>query len=628
MIKKTTSKDLIVRLERTLWVTGLLWTLIVSAIFLQNVVVIRETSLALARKEALAHFNKDNALRLWAASHGGVYVPATDKTPPNPYLKHVPERDLVTPSGAFLTLMNPAYMLREMMDHYAHLYGVRAHLTSLKHVRSETAPDDWEKSALLSLERGMEDVCEVTEIQGNPHLRIMKPLVTEKDCLGCHGQQGHEVGDIRGGASISVPFSPYLTLQRREILKHSLSFSILWVLGLGGIAFAGRSLRSHMKERRKMEDMYTSVVQDSLTGIYIIHDGKIVFGNNRFAEIYGYSRKEVIGMDSLEFVHPEDRPLIQDIRRKRAEGEQVPVEYEARGLRKNGDLIWVQRRNTVIDYNGKPSILGNVLDVTPLKKAETALKLRAQLLEQKNRELEGFTAIASHDLQEPLRKILTFGDMLVSRCGSSLNEEGRDFVKRMQSAAGRMTRLIHSLLTYSRIASKAQPLRRVDLNEVVRTAMSNLEIRIAEVQGEISVGDLPFVEADEDQMIQLFQNLIGNALKFRREGIPPRVKIGLDFLDKKHSPVEAAAYEISVQDNGIGFDEIYGERVFAPFEKLHAPSQYEGSGIGLAICRKIVERHGGTIKAKSSPGNGSTFTVRLPAGRKLLLFQNQTNSPC
>jgi two-component system, chemotaxis family, sensor kinase Cph1 len=622
-MKKTPSRDLILRLEKTLWVTGIAWTLIVAGLFLKDVKEIKETSLALARKEALSHFNKDHATRLWAASHGGIYVPATEKTPPNPYLNHIPERDLLTPSGALLTLMNPAYMLREMMDHYSDLYGIRAHITGLKYFRSETAPDDWETSSLLSFERGKEDVWEVGEIEGNPHLRFMKPLVTEKECLMCHRDQGHEVGDIRGGVSISVPLGPYLTLQRREILKHSLSFGILWGLGLGGIAFAGTKLRGHLVERQMMEDMYTSLVEGSLTGIYIVHEGKIVFGNNRFTEIYGYSKEEVIGMDSLDFVHPEDREIVQDIQRKRMSGGEVPAEYEARGLRKNGDMIWVQRRNRVIDYHGKAAILGNVLDVTPLKKAEAALKLRAVQLEQKNRDLKDFAAVASHDLQEPLRKIRALGELLRSRCWASMDDDGRDYLKRMQGAAKRMTHLIHSLLTYSRVTTKTQSLKPVDLNEVVRTAMSNLEIRLKETQGSISVGELPIVEADEDQMIQLFQNLIGNALKFRSEGKPPSVKIDLEPPSSQEDR-GAAFYEITVKDNGIGIDEDKTERIFEPFERLHGRSEYEGAGMGLAICRKIVERHGGAIKAMSSPGNGTTFALRLPAEPTALLLSNET----
>ena len=609
-----------VRLKRTLWVAGILWTLIVSGLYFKDVTESRGTALALARKEALAHFNKDHATRLWAASHGGVYVPVTDKTPPNPYLSHVPERDLVTPGGTLLTLMNPAYMLRDIMDHYADLYGIRAHITSLKHFREETAPDEWEKSALLFFEQGGRDVWEISEIQGDAFLRFMKPLVTEKGCLMCHQAQGHEVGDIRGGVSVSVPLGPYIALQRSEILKHGISFGILWLLGLGGLAFTGKSLNSRLIERREMEDMYTSLVENSLTGIYILLDGRVVFGNNRFAEIYGYSRQEVLGMDSLDFVHPADRDLVGNMRLRRMGGHEVPAEYEARGLRKNGEVIWVQRRNTLIDYHGRPAILGNVLDVTPLKKAETALRLRAKELEQKNRELDDFATIASHDLQEPLRKIRVFGDMLVSKCGASLDEEGLDYLKRTQDATERMTKLIHSLLTYSRVATKARPLRPVDLNEAVQTAVSNLEIRLRETQGEISVGRLPVVEADEDQMIQLFQNLIGNALKFRQDGVRPHVSIHLASQAEENAHGNPAIYEISVEDNGIGFEEKNGERVFRPFERLHGQGEYEGAGMGLAICRKIVERHGGRIKAISSPGNGSTFIVTLPAGRKALLF--------
>lgn len=370
-----------------------------------------------------------------------------------------------------------------------------------------------------------------------------------------------------------------------------------------------------MIKRQEMEDMYISVVENSLTGIYILQNGKIVFANKRFAEIYGYSPQEVIGMDSLDFVHPEDRALVRDMRRKRLEGEEAPAEYEARGLTKKGDKVWIQRRNTVIDYAGKPAILGNILDVSPLKKAQKALKIHATQLEQKNRELEDFAAIASHDLQEPLRKIRVFGDMLVSKCGPFLDQGARDTVERMKQAASRMSKLIDSLLTYSRVSTKAQPLKTVDLNEVVRTAMSNLEIRLGETQGEVSFGDLPVVKADENQMIQLFQNLIGNALKFRQDGIRPRIKIGFKSPGEGSALEKASLYEICVEDNGIGFDQKWGERVFQPFERLHGRSEFEGVGMGLAICRKIVERHGGTIEATGAPESGTSFIFTLPADR-------------
>jgi signal transduction histidine kinase len=202
--------------------------------------------------------------------------------------------------------------------------------------------------------------------------------------------------------------------------------------------------------------------------------------------------------------------------------------------------------------------------------------------------------------------------MLVSKSGSSLDEEGRDYLKRMQGAADRMTKLINSLLSYSRVTMKARSLKPLDLNEIVKTAMSNLEIRLRETQGEISVGNLPIVEADEVQMIQLFQNIIGNALKFRREGRAPRISIDLTSPVLQDRREEAAFYEIDIRDNGIGIDEHQIERIFEPFERLHGPKEYEGAGMGLAICRKIMEHHGGTIAAKSSPGNGTAFTLKFP----------------
>jgi chemotaxis family two-component system sensor kinase Cph1 len=592
-------------------VAGIVWTLIVCGLFLKDRAETKRAILEMARREAMSNFNKDQAVRLWAASQGGVYVPVTEKTPPNPFLRDIPERDMITPTGRHLTLMNPAYMLRQMMAQYSDISGVHEHLTSLKFLRSETAPDEWEKRALLAFERGEQEVTEIAEINGKPFFRFMRPLITEASCLKCHGNQGYKVGDIRGGVSVSMPFAPYREYQKRDLFAAGLSLGILWVLGFVGMGVVGRSLKRSIEERQKLEEKHASVVENSLTGIYIVQDGKVVFCNNRFAEIHGYSKEEITGMDSLELVHPEDRGLIKEMREKRLQRESVSREYEVRGVRKNGEVIWVQRRNTLIEYDERPAILGNVLDVTGLKKAETALIAHSKALEQKNRELEEFASIASHDLQEPVRKVKAFGDLLISKCASVFDDESRDYVKRMQNAASRMQVLIDSLLTYARVTKKAQSFAQVDLNKVVREALSNLELQVKERKGVVEVDRLPAIVADKSQMTQLFQNLIGNALKFHREGDPPHVKIYYRSV-KGDNVRPSGAHEISVEDKGIGFDEKYLSRIFAPFERLHARGEYEGVGMGLAICRKIVERHGGNITAKSTIGEGSTFIVILP----------------
>jgi signal transduction histidine kinase len=229
-------------------------------------------------------------------------------------------------------------------------------------------------------------------------------------------------------------------------------------------------------------------------------------------------------------------------------------------------------------------------------------------LARSNRELENFASVASHDLQEPLRKISAFGDRLVSHCGDSLDAKARDYLERMQSAAARMQTLIQDLLAYSRVTTRAQPFVPVPLADVAREVLSDLELRIEKTGARVELRELPAIEADPLQMRQLFQNLLSNALKFQRPEIPPEIRV-----EGRLDPPAAPAFcQIRVEDNGIGFEEKYLDRLFKPFQRLHSHTAYEGTGIGLAICEKIVQRHGGSITAKSALGQGACFLVTLP----------------
>ena len=219
--------------------------------------------------------------------------------------------------------------------------------------------------------------------------------------------------------------------------------------------------------------------------------------------------------------------------------------------------------------------------------------------------------MASHDLQEPLRKIQAFGDQLKTDYSGSLGEEGADYLERMQNAAVRMQALIQALLNYSRVTSKAKPFSAIDLAASAREAVSNLEASIRDTGGRVEIEELATIDADPVQMVQLFQNLIGNALKFHGKERPAVKVYGLPCeADRKRGG--PGCIQIFVEDNGIGFDEKYLDRIFTPFQRLHGRGVYEGTGIGLAICRKIVDRHGGTITAKQLPGKGTTFIVSLP----------------
>jgi light-regulated signal transduction histidine kinase (bacteriophytochrome) len=243
-----------------------------------------------------------------------------------------------------------------------------------------------------------------------------------------------------------------------------------------------------------------------------------------------------------------------------------------------------------------------------LRKAHDQLELRVKErtteLENKNRELQDFAFIASHDLSEPLRKIQTFGSILEAKCADRIDDQERDYLSRMTSAANRMKNLLEALLRYSRVETRKEEFRSVRLNDIVKDSISDLEIALRNSGVQVEIESLPIISGDPYQWRQVFQNLIGNAAKYHRSEVKPFIKI--------YSEEKDGAYLIFVEDNGIGFDEKYLDKIFQPFQRLHGKHEYEGTGIGLAICKKIVERHGGTITAKSAPWKGSVFIVTLP----------------
>lgn len=247
------------------------------------------------------------------------------------------------------------------------------------------------------------------------------------------------------------------------------------------------------------------------------------------------------------------------------------------------------------------------------KKEKELLKKFTAKLQKSNQDLQDFAYVASHDLQEPLRKIQAFGDRLQTVCKDSLPDKGRDYLGYMIGAADRMQNLVNALLKFSRVSTKAQPFIPVDLKKLVQDVLGDLETRLEETRGRVEVDSLPVIDADELQMRQLFQNLIGNALKFKKPGKAPVVKV---YTMKG----ARGNYKIIVEDNGIGFDKKYEEKIFQVFQRLHSREEYEGSGMGLAICRRIVERHGGTIIAESNIDQGTRFIITIPIKHKETLL--------
>jgi PAS domain S-box-containing protein len=350
--------------------------------------------------------------------------------------------------------------------------------------------------------------------------------------------------------------------------------------------------------------------------------GAIVYFNPRWFDYTGLSYEQSCGEGWFQAMHPEDRKTAAESWTWAVkQGGALEVEQRLRRGADGGFRWHLVRAVPLRDENGTVvQWVGTATDIDDQKRhAELLSHLVSEQtseLRRSNRELELFATVASHDLQEPLRKIQAFGDRLRDKCTPALGEQGRDYLERIVGAAARMRKLINDLLSFSRITLSGKPFQPVDLSTVVRDVVSDLEELIRQHGAAVQIDPLPTVDADDLQMRQLFQNLIGNALKFHPPGSPPQVRVSARVLGgPRGGPDEpgGASFEIAVADNGIGFDEVYLDRIFGVFQRLHGRGEFEGTGMGLAICRKIVERHHGKISARSRPGHGSTFLVTLHA---------------
>ena len=374
-------------------------------------------------------------------------------------------------------------------------------------------------------------------------------------------------------------------------------------------SLGGSSADAELREARQQ---FLSLFYDAPVACHEIdRDGVVVRVNAAEGVLLGFTPSEMIGRPIWAFMALEERESSSESVRRKLSGDQALTPVERKYTRRDGTILFLEIHPKLI-LNASGDIVGIrsfMIDISERKRVQHALERQAADLARSNAELEQFAYVASHDLQEPLRKILAFGDRLKSKCTEGLGEDGRDYLTRMLNAAGRMQTLIQDLLTLSRVATQPHPFGPVDLQDIVGHVLSDLESRIERLHGRVEIGALPVIIADRQQMTQLFQNLIGNALKFHRPAQPPVVRVSSEQVS---SDEEISSCRIVVEDNGIGFDEKHIDKIFQVFQRLHGRGEYDGSGIGLSICRKIVERHGGSISAMGTPGSGAKFTVTLP----------------
>jgi PAS domain S-box-containing protein len=554
---------------------------------------------------------------------GGVYA-SVDNISPNPYLK-VPKRDILTKDGDKLTLLNPAYMTRLMFERMGKKSSLPFinKITSLNFVNPVNTPDEWEKKSLFSFEKGVKEASEIISIDGKTYLRLMRPFITGDSCLKCHGYQGYKEGDIRGGISIAVPLGQYSELEARTRNIILLTYVLLWLLGNAGLVVFSRYKQKQEKIIVENEWKFRTVSESANDWEYWLSESRrIEYMSPSSKKITGYSPEEFLNSPDLmtSIIHSEDRNLYVSHINNFEEEHHDEIEF--RIITKDGRMKWLAHICAPLYMQNK--FLGRRIsnrDITDRKTTEEELRKYREHLEElvkqrtaelekmtnelrrSNAELQQFAYVASHDLQEPLHVIKGFLNLFEKRYKDKLDEKGREFIGFTIDGAKRMQDLIRDLLEYSRVGHKGKEFKPTECSVILERVLFNLKAAIEGSGAQVTYNNLPTIMADATQFTSLFQNLIGNAIKFHGAEAP-----------KVHISAERKGDEwlFSVSDNGIGIDPKFIDKIFVVFHRLHTRNEYPGTGIGLALCKKIVEHHGGHIWVESELQKGSTFYFTLP----------------
>jgi len=373
-----------------------------------------------------------------------------------------------------------------------------------------------------------------------------------------------------------------------------------------GILVIGRDITEHKlaeEALRASEEKYRELIENINDAYAVVRRDKLVFLNQRCADIFGYPREELVGQSFFNILAPEAVEQNMRILGASLSGGTIPERYETVLLRMDGTPIDAEIGLRPITFEGKSAYSVIARDITERKRAEEALQQRTEELEHSNWELEQFAYVASHDLQEPLRMVASYVQLLQRRYKDKLDADAEEFIGYAVDGASRMQRMINDLLAYSRVGTRGKDFAPTDCEAVLSQTLTNLEVAIGESDAVVTHDSLPSIMADDMQLGQLFQNLIGNAIKFRDDE-PPRVHVSAEQKGNE--------WVFSIRDNGIGIAPEFTDRIFDIFQRLHSKNEYPGTGIGLAICRRIVERHGGQIWVESQPKKGSSFYFTIP----------------
>jgi len=612
-------------------VLAIVWTIVASLSLFWTLSQEKQKVLEIVRVMARSHFDKDVLYRRWNALHGGVYVPVSKKTPSNPHLSSsvVSERDIKTPSDRLLTLINPAYMTRQVHELGKLEYGIKGHITSLKPIRPANAADQWETEALKAFERGEAEVSQVLDFEGEAHMRFMRPLITEEGCLKCHAAQGYRVGDVRGGISVSIPMTFLWAVKQQHLNAIWMGLIALWLMGLAGIGVAFIGLNSRINERERVqhalknsEQRQGQIVNFLPDATWVIdNDGKVVTWNRAIEELTGIKAEDMLGKGNYEYALPfygKRRPVLIDLIREWDET------YEERyiSVEKVGEIFVAESFNPALgdggtylsaaarllyDASGKAAgAIESLRDITDRKQMEKELIQAREAAEAANTAKSHFFANMSHEIRTPMNAIIGFTDILLD---GDMDENQVDYLNTIKRSGEVLIHLINDILDLSKIEAGDLEFEEIEFDPelTIYDVCALIRPRIGEKPIELlcHIGnDVPaHVKGDPTRFRQVLTNLMGNASKFTESG---EIEISVDLEEEKDNRVKLHTV---IRDTGIGIPEDKVSSIFLAFQQADGSitRKYGGTGLGLSICKQISSLMDGDVWAESKEGKGSIF---------------------
>ncbi len=609
--------------------SAILWTILISVSVIWDFSLIRTQAVDLATQEARSNWNKDQAFRRWATRHGGLYVKPDKRTPPNPYLSHLPHRDVETTDGTKLTLMNPAYMMSQMTREFEEMYGIKGRITGQVLLNPANKADPWELAALKSFDQGVKEVSELNDIDGKPYLRLMKPMIMKPGCVICHGHLGFKVGDIRGGVSISIPLQPYLLAAESSRNFLIQSHATVWLIGLLGIGFfayknqqrliaqkqADAALSKSTTETKEREQQISDILNSTAEGIYSLDtNGNCTLANPACVELLGFnSADELIGKnmhaltqhshaDGSEYKQSQSQ-IYKSFNTNsevhcdsevfwHADGHCFPVEYWAYPISRNDQVS-----GSVVTF----------VDISERLKTEQLLR-RSQKMEA----LGQLTGGIAHDFNNQLGIVSGYLEVLEDNIEN--NPQVHKWIASSHKATQRCIDLTRQLLNFSR--HQQTNIELINLTEEINGLKELIQRTVTpaiEVIYDIA-DDLWPVKSSRGDLEDALLNLIINS----RDAMPDGGKLIINMHNQRLEQNRFDQHEIQpgnyvaiiISDSGTGIPKNIQEQVFDPF--FSTKDVGKGTGLGLSMIYGFVNRNQGHINLYSEPGEGTRINMYLP----------------